>query len=61
MKLKDPLEGNCKHGISKKKICEKCWDKMMKESRKKTEKFLKDLDKAVKTTRDSRNSNLIFD
>jgi len=58
MKLKDPFEGNCKHGIPKKQACDKCFAKMAKDYSKTTERFLKDLAKAEKK---GRNCKLQFD
>lgn len=58
MKLKDPLEGNCKHGIPKKEYCVKCWDKRMKDSMKINKELLKNLKKAEKL---GRKSKLQFD
>lgn len=60
MKLRDKLEGNCNHGIPRREShrCEQCWSNMMEENRKKTEKFLKDLDRA---TTIGRKSKLQFD
>jgi len=58
MKLKDPLDGNCKHGIPKKEICPKCWKKRMKDSLKINKELLKNLNKAEKL---GRKSKLQFD
>lgn len=58
MKLEDPLKGKCKHGIPKKDRCDKCWDILINNYRKQTEKILKDLAKAEKR---ARKCNLQFD
>ena len=58
MKIQDPLEGVCKHKIPKKDHCEKCWDAMVKDSGKKTEAFLKAIDRAEKRRK---KSKLMFD
>jgi len=58
MKVKSPFEGNCKHGISNKEPCDKCWKAMAKAHAKATKKLLEDMAKAEKL---GKKSKLHFD
>ena len=58
MKLKDPLAGDCKHGIPKKELCEKCWAVSHKQFTRQTERVLKVFEMARNL---GRKSTLQFD